>query len=67
MMKDQFIFIFKVLILSLLGSILIKYGAPFLPINETSPLELYSLISIFLPPLILGIILWLKQTKKIYD
>jgi hypothetical protein len=53
-MDSQIGLVIKVLLLSTLISILIKYGGQFLPIEGTS---INALIAILLPALVLGILL----------
>lgn len=64
-MNNQLTFILKVFISSLVFSFIIKYGGDLLPINDNTPIALYSLISITLPSLILAIALWKRSLSNI--
>jgi hypothetical protein len=54
-------FITKVVLLSVVLSMLIKYGGPLLPVEPTS---LNALFCISLPPIIMVIILWVRSQQK---
>lgn len=56
-MGTMAIFIFKVLILSVGVSVLIRYGAPSLAISPTS---VNAVIAILVPPLVLAIALFVR-------
>lgn len=64
-MTTQAGFVLKVLILSVVLSILIKYAGPYIPIPATGamflgndPLQAIALIVVFLPTLIMAFALW---------
>ena len=59
-MASQFNFLTKVVLLSTLLSVLIKYGGMRLPLNPT---QTNALIAIFLPPSIVALALWWRVKK----
>ncbi len=60
-METQLNFILKVLILSAVVSVLIKYASPSLPIAPTS---LNALIGVMTPTIVLAIALWWRTQGR---
>lgn len=60
-MKEQFLFIIKLIVASTLLSILVKYGGRLLPISANNTL---ALTVVLLPSLLLGLFLWLRNVKS---
>lgn len=55
-MQSQIVFLLKILLLSALVSVFIKYVAPYFAIAPTS---FNAAIAVFLPPIVLGgLLLW---------
>lgn len=61
-MENQIGFLLKVLVLSAVISVLIKYGGPVLNINGTS---LVALILVLLPTVVLAIVLWWRFNQRV--
>lgn len=60
-MENQIGFLLKVLVISAVISVLIKYGGPVLNINGTS---LVVLIAVLLPTIVLAIALWWRFSQQ---
>lgn len=60
-MNNQLFFVLKVIFLSTLISILIKYGGRLLPISANNYL---AIIVVILPSLILALMLWFRSINK---
>jgi ABC-type molybdate transport system permease subunit len=60
-MQNQAGFIAKVLIVSLVISVLIKYGASYLNLPAT---DTVALVAVFLPPVALGIALLVRSRRS---
>lgn len=61
-MKEQFLFIIKLIVASTLLSILVKYGGRLLPISANNTL---ALTVVLLPSLLLGLFLWLHHLQRL--
>lgn len=59
-MNNPTFFVSKILIISTLISILIKYGGPFIPLKANN---YFAISLVFLPSLILGLILYLRRSN----
>ncbi|HEY9853933.1 MAG TPA: hypothetical protein V6D28_30975 [Leptolyngbyaceae cyanobacterium] len=60
-MENQVWFLLKVLVLSAIISVLIKYGGPLLNVNGT---PLVALILVLLPSIVLAIALWWRFSQR---
>jgi type III secretory pathway component EscS len=59
-MNHQLNFIVKILIVSAILSLLVKYGGPVLPLEPSS---FNAFFGIFVPPTIMGLALWWRENS----